>query len=73
MPTTKRLWMITGPSGTFVWQLLEQAGIQPAHGPEDEPYVWERTASADPGYRFRSRVRADTIARSGQVRQGMVT
>ncbi|MGH4007865.1 MAG: replication initiator [Pseudonocardiaceae bacterium] len=33
---------------TFVRQLLEQAGIQPAHGPEEGPYVWERTAPADP-------------------------
>jgi hypothetical protein len=34
--------------GEFVRQLLEQAGIQPAHGPEDVPYVWERPAPADP-------------------------
>jgi hypothetical protein len=34
--------------GAFVRQLLEQAGIQPAQGPEDGPYVWERTAPADP-------------------------
>jgi hypothetical protein len=34
--------------GAFVRQLLEQAGIQPAHGPKDGPYVWERTAPADP-------------------------
>ena len=33
---------------TFVRQLLEQAGIQPAHGVEDGPYVWERPAPADP-------------------------
>ena len=32
----------------FVRQLLEQAGIQPSHGPEDGPYQWERTAPADP-------------------------
>ncbi|MGH3915088.1 MAG: replication initiator, partial [Pseudonocardiaceae bacterium] len=32
----------------FVRQLLHQAGIQPAHGPEDGPYLWERTAPADP-------------------------
>jgi hypothetical protein len=32
----------------FVRQLLEQAGIQPAHGPQDGPYLWERTAPADP-------------------------
>jgi len=32
----------------FVRQLLEQAGIQPAHGPKDGPYLWERTAPADP-------------------------
>jgi hypothetical protein len=31
----------------FVRQLLEQAGIQPSHGPEDGPYVWERTAPSD--------------------------
>jgi len=34
--------------GEFVRQLLHQAGIHPAHGPEDGPYVWERTAPADP-------------------------
>ncbi len=34
--------------GAFVRQLLEAAGIQPAHGPGDGPYVWERTAPADP-------------------------
>jgi hypothetical protein len=34
--------------GEFVRQLLEQAGIQPAHGPEDGPYVWERPGPADP-------------------------
>jgi len=34
--------------GEFVRQLLEQAGIQPAHGPQDGPYLWERTAPADP-------------------------
>jgi hypothetical protein len=34
--------------GEFVRQLLERAGIQPAHGPEDGPYLWERTAPADP-------------------------
>jgi hypothetical protein len=33
--------------GAFVRQLLEQAGIQPAHGPDDGPYLWERTAPAD--------------------------
>jgi hypothetical protein len=32
----------------FVRQLLQQAGIQPAHGPDDGPYLWERTAPADP-------------------------
>jgi hypothetical protein len=32
----------------FVRQLLEAAGIQPTHGHEDGPYVWERTAPADP-------------------------
>jgi Replication initiator protein, pSAM2 len=32
----------------FVRQLLEQAGIQPAHGVQDGPYLWERTAPADP-------------------------
>jgi hypothetical protein len=32
----------------FVRQLLERAGIQPAHGPGDGPYQWERTAPADP-------------------------
>jgi hypothetical protein len=34
--------------GEFVRQLLEQAGIQPTHGPQDGPYLWERTAPADP-------------------------
>jgi hypothetical protein len=32
----------------FVRQLLEQAGIQPDHGPQDGPYRWERTAPTDP-------------------------
>jgi replication initiator protein RepSA len=32
----------------FVRQLLEEAGIQPAHGVHDGPYLWERTAPADP-------------------------
>ncbi|MGH3698841.1 MAG: replication initiator [Pseudonocardiaceae bacterium] len=32
----------------FVRQLLEAAGIHPAHGPEDGPYLWERTAPGDP-------------------------
>jgi hypothetical protein len=34
--------------GAFVRQLLETVGIQPAHGPGDGPYVWERTAPNDP-------------------------
>jgi hypothetical protein len=34
--------------GEFVRQLLEAAGIQPAHGLDDGPYRWERTAPADP-------------------------
>jgi hypothetical protein len=34
--------------GEFVRQLLEAAGIQPAHGVHDGPYLWERTAPADP-------------------------
>jgi hypothetical protein len=34
--------------GEFVRQLLEQAGSHPAHGPQDGPYLWERTAPADP-------------------------
>ncbi len=34
--------------GAFVRQLLEQAGIHPAHGPQDGPYLWERTGPADP-------------------------
>ena len=34
--------------GEFVRQLLQQAGIQPAHGPDDGPYLWECTAPADP-------------------------
>jgi hypothetical protein len=32
----------------FVRQLLAEVGIQPAHGPSDGPYLWERTAPADP-------------------------
>jgi hypothetical protein len=32
----------------FVRQLLEQAGIQPTHGPQDGPYRWERTTPTDP-------------------------
>jgi len=32
----------------FVRQLLEQVGIQPANNPQDGPYLWERTAPADP-------------------------
>jgi hypothetical protein len=32
----------------FVRQLLEQVGIQPTSGPQDGPYLWERTAPADP-------------------------
>ncbi len=32
----------------FVRQLLEQAGIHPANGPQDSPYLWERTAPTDP-------------------------
>jgi hypothetical protein len=34
--------------GEFVRQLLQQAGIQPAHGPKDGPYLWERPAPTDP-------------------------
>ncbi len=34
--------------GEFVRQLLQAAGIQPAHGPKDGLYQWERTAPADP-------------------------
>jgi hypothetical protein len=32
----------------FVRQLLQQAGIQPAQGVEDGPYLWERPAPTDP-------------------------
>jgi hypothetical protein len=32
----------------FVRHLLEQAGIQPSYGPKNGPYLWERTAPADP-------------------------
>jgi hypothetical protein len=32
----------------FVRQLLHQAGIQPAHGPDSGPYLWERPAPTDP-------------------------
>jgi hypothetical protein len=34
--------------GEFVRQLLEQAGIQPAHAVQDGPYRWERLAPNDP-------------------------
>jgi hypothetical protein len=34
--------------GEFVRQLLHQAGIHPAHGPDDGPYLWERPGPADP-------------------------
>ena len=34
--------------GAFVRQLLQTAGIQPAHGPRDGPYQWERPAPTDP-------------------------
>jgi hypothetical protein len=34
--------------GEFVRQLLEAAGIQPTHGPDDGPYQWERPAPTDP-------------------------
>jgi hypothetical protein len=34
--------------GEFVRQLLQAAGIQPAHGVQDRPYRWERPAPADP-------------------------
>ncbi|MGB9139965.1 MAG: replication initiator [Pseudonocardiaceae bacterium] len=34
--------------GEFVRQLLEAAGVQPTHGPQDGPYQWERPAPADP-------------------------
>ncbi|MGH3694054.1 MAG: replication initiator [Pseudonocardiaceae bacterium] len=34
--------------GAFVRQLLEHTGIQPAHGPQDGPYQWERTTPTDP-------------------------
>jgi hypothetical protein len=34
--------------GEFVRELLESAGVQPTYGPQDGPYLWERTAPADP-------------------------
>jgi hypothetical protein len=34
--------------GEFVRQLLLDVGIQPAHGPQDGPYEWERPAPTDP-------------------------
>ena len=34
--------------GEFVRQLLQQAGIQPAHGPEDGPYRWETAGTRRP-------------------------
>jgi hypothetical protein len=34
--------------GAFVRQLLETTGIQPTHGPDDGPYMWERPAPSDP-------------------------
>ncbi len=33
--------------GEFVRQLLQAAGIQPTHGPQDGPYQWERPAPND--------------------------
>ncbi|MGH3916385.1 MAG: replication initiator [Pseudonocardiaceae bacterium] len=34
--------------GAFVRQLLAEVGIQPSHGPDDGPYLWERTGPTDP-------------------------
>jgi hypothetical protein len=34
--------------GEFVRQLLEAVGIQPAHGVQEGPYLWERPAPTDP-------------------------
>jgi hypothetical protein len=34
--------------GEFVRQLLLDVGIQPAHGPQDGPYEWERPSPTDP-------------------------
>jgi hypothetical protein len=34
--------------GEFVRQLLQAAGIQPTHGPQDGPYQWECPAPNDP-------------------------
>jgi hypothetical protein len=34
--------------GEFVRQLLQAAGVQPTHGPQDGPYQWERPAPNDP-------------------------
>jgi hypothetical protein len=34
--------------GEFVRQLLQAAGIQPAHGVQEGPYQWERPAPTDP-------------------------
>ena len=48
--------------GEFVRQLLEQAGIHPAHGVEDGPYLWERTAPADPDIPSRPVLLLHTIA-----------
>ena len=34
--------------GAFVRRLLEAVGIQPAHGVQEGPYLWERPAPNDP-------------------------
>jgi hypothetical protein len=46
--STKSLDDHRAERGEFVRQLLEQAGIQPAHGPDDGPYRLERPAPTDP-------------------------
>ncbi|MBV9012873.1 MAG: replication initiator protein [Pseudonocardiales bacterium] len=46
----------------FVRQLLQQAGIQPAQGIEDGPYLWERTAPTDPDIPLRPLLLLHAIA-----------
>jgi hypothetical protein len=48
--------------GEFVRQLLHAAGIQPAHGPQDGPYQWERPAPTDPDIPPRSVLLLQAVA-----------
>jgi len=46
--STKSLDDHRAERGQFVRQLLQAAGIQPAHAVQDGPYQWERLAPQDP-------------------------